>query len=102
MWPRDWSSDVCSSDLRWVVFKYGDQASHDQKAFYFFVSLANTQIPFSPPHRGKACNQHSQAGRVHELYTAQIYNHIFLSFVDKRVQRSEEHTSELQSRGHLV
>src|SRR5439155_3806857 len=55
-WPRDWSSDVCSSDLR---------TSHGN------------------PHRVRPAEAAARTDRAADL-------------------RSEEHTSELQSRGHLV
>src|SRR5690625_5899588 len=74
-WPRNWSSDVCSSDLQVRVAvepqlgaplrSRGMAASLDQRG-------ADTPARMCPSHR--------------EL--VQI--------------RSEEHTSELQSRGHLV
>src|SRR5437870_11557194 len=54
-WPRDWSSDVCSSDLN----------------------------------RQKSAKMLIQGGKI-------------LRRLRTRRQRSEEHTSELQSRGHLV
>src|SRR5690625_6503552 len=74
-WPRDWSSDVCSSDLTLIFyFLVLDQCSINfSNGFLFFHYLV----------------QHSQ---------------VFYNQFQKQphFQRSEEHTSELQSRGHHV
>src|SRR5690625_5893000 len=71
-WPRDWSSDVCSSDLATV---FVETITNDP----IFVAImpagaAHIVIPAALPRDAKAA--------------------VFI--------RSEEHTSELQSRGHLV
>src|SRR5207253_8350072 len=73
-WPRDWSSDVCSSDLR-----DREAGKHDVR------ELARrrgdpAQHPIERP-----CAVRGEADGAGE-----------------RLARSEEHTSELQSRGHLV
>src|SRR5690625_5969151 len=61
-WPRDWSSDVCSSDLD---LHRADRPRHHP------VDHRRRAARRDPAHPG-------------------------------RPDRSEEHTSELQSRGHLV
>src|SRR5690625_5570664 len=69
-WPRDWCSDVCSSDL-----------------------------PFSPDCFTSANKQQrvSSSAQKPGRSTSSLPSR-YGSFT----QRSEEHTSELQSRGHLV
>src|SRR2546422_6991914 len=62
---RDWSSDVCSSDLEWVLL---------QRAY---------KVP-----------------QMHQSYSHLLARHKRAHVVVKA--RSEEHTSELQSRLHLV
>src|SRR5690625_6738670 len=70
-WPRDWSSDVCSSDLSSVA-----------------VSCAPcTRIP---------------RGFSRAVEGASRYPGPTLRISPGTCSRSEEHTSELQSRGHLV
>src|SRR5437870_10354421 len=66
-WPRDWSSDVCSSDL------YSDSAAIDA-----YAAIANVPRALAQKTRD-------------EFYPKESLQ-----------LRSEEHTSELQSRGHLV
>src|SRR5690625_5308476 len=71
-WPRDWSSDVCSSDL---------------------------------PGRGVRGRGQRVRGAVVDLGAVQRAHHHRLGgqlVVGDELTRSEEHTSELQSRGHLV
>src|SRR5439155_7297232 len=64
-WPRDWSSDVCSSDLAGIC-----------------TGTVRTLIILAP-----------QCRQIYQQHT---------SANNPRRERSEEHTSELQSRGHLV
>src|SRR5690625_6394390 len=87
-WPRDWSSDVCSSDLEgyaWLSLLYdhrlGGVLADDMGLGKTLQTLAlivraRSLEPDAPP---------------------------FLVVAPASVlPRSEEHTSELQSRGHLV
>src|SRR5690625_6610635 len=98
-WPRDWSSDVCSSDLLETnnageVLLYGPL-----RDIYFNTSKGNSilrelksceeKVPFRQQVRPAGCH-HTSDGHLTEEYDVQ------------RCYRSEEHTSELQSRGHLV
>src|SRR5690625_5751548 len=69
-WPRDWSSDVCSSDLSALFW----------------------------------CTQASSRCWHKQLWIASERSRSGSQFLALAVimYRSEEHTSELQSRGHLV
>src|SRR5690625_6793361 len=90
-WPRDWSSDVCSSDLRcsgrecshpgqvWQSCCHQEQTEHDQP---LGDGRRDRALTTREPPGGQQCTD--QGG-------GQESN-----------GRSEEHTSELQSRGHLV
>src|SRR5690625_5584130 len=75
-WPRDWSSDVCSSDLYWPPHVHR-RPSEDPR----FISDTARTVHF--------------AGMTTTSALVSLQTHFLL-------RRSEEHTSELQSRGHLV
>src|SRR5690625_6392185 len=81
-WPRDWSSDVCSSDL-----VGGNTASN-----YQFM-LSDT-------------TKHFLRGALYFDVTPNVDSiRPVLNYLKEDMEiliRSEEHTSELQSRGHLV
>src|SRR5207253_8095557 len=81
-WPRDWSSDVCSSDLHIERFlsTYFSPNTHllGEGMALFFIGLLCAGIP--------SARRWQEGGWKIIL----------------REARSEEHTSELQSRGHLV
>src|SRR5690625_6934299 len=68
-WPRDWSSDVCSSDLDEI---------HGERGYQIVLEHADT------------VELQQRCLRICEIGA------------EMRLLRSEEHTSELQSRGHLV
>src|SRR5690625_6557455 len=112
MWPRYWSSDVCSSDLFGLIFSQ----------FLGLVSQVRggTDVAWQIaklPCQGYAVG-HGGAGL--QARFGGFYLVVFLAakrdFVGSEmrfgrrrfkagkpvVQRSEEHTSELQSRGQLV
>src|SRR5207253_8650932 len=83
-WPRDWSSDVCSSDLL-----YGRVLArlHLSRRPRSASPCAPPSGPADPHARGIGIDRRRPDGDV----------------VDRGAERrSEEHTSELQSRGHLV
>src|SRR5437870_6753585 len=75
-WPRDWSSDVCSSDLG--LGTYGMTAGG-----IWTYTLDNSNSTVESLNNGQSTT---------DTFT--------VTTVDGT--RSEEHTSELQSRGHLV
>src|SRR5690625_6380854 len=79
-WPRDWSSDVCSSDL-FMEDELLEAKNAIAKLGGKFEIKHSFQLPIEQSER--------------------------TILVTKKVKktpkaRSEEHTSELQSRGHLV
>src|SRR5207253_6099572 len=97
-WPRDWSSDVCSSDLS-VPLVVEEEilhrvVGHDDVDQSIAIDIDRTN-PQTLGHRVARGNiLHLDAG---------VSAHISKSSIAIIViQRSEEHTSELQSRGHLV
>src|SRR5207253_7784232 len=96
-WPRDWSSDVCSSDL---VSLARMRLRHDSVVWDIGAGSGSVGLEAA-----RLCPQghvyaiekneadHEIAGSNHAAFGVSNYT-LFL--------RSEEHTSELQSRGHLV
>src|SRR5207253_4385519 len=86
-WPRDWSSDVCSSDLE-----------HDQRAGGGLGerSCQLQALSLAAAQRVQGLAQ-LEIPRAHADQRIERTAH-----VGKACERSEEHTSELQSRGHLV
>src|SRR5690625_5539792 len=91
-WPRDWSSDVCSSDLK-------------------FTGSGGTLEETVTKNNLEAAEE-----IVRQLRLRDVGGIIVIDFIDMVLEsnrdlvlrrlveclRSEEHTSELQSRGHLV
>src|SRR5690606_40228145 len=80
---RDWSSDVCSSDLGISVWS-------------FLCVLANCVLIFA------VCNGKSNVIKDFALFTKSFITYPFFKNKTNRGKRSEEHTSELQSRENLV
>src|SRR5439155_4946660 len=76
-WPRDWSSDVCSSDLPQQRISGATVMSKAPS-----VSRLN---------RCACCSRRKSLGSTRTG-----------PWLARALMRSEEHTSELQSRGHLV
>src|SRR5207253_4242442 len=88
-WPRDWSSDVCSSDLAAVRTAANLAAEIEQIAGTDSLGV-----------------ERQRPGR---LLVLGVLDRFVLRLLDRLVflefrlrHRSEEHTSELESRGHLV
>src|SRR5690625_5575754 len=98
-WPRDWSSDVCSSDLHFrhlredtLVKKFmGGRCPHHSLLGKDLRYLAKFNV------------QMDIKEMMHDVIEPILPEHLILDF-DSTVetlygnQRSEEHTSELQSR----
>src|SRR5437870_11449924 len=87
-WPRDWISDVCSSDLN------GPRSARVLVIGWTcaMAAIAWTLEPRPDPALAAPSAGRGQAG-------------LLAGPLKKRspaARRSEEHTSELQSRGHLV
>src|SRR5690625_5812063 len=94
-WPRDWSSDVCSSDLTWfpttqvpvftqlatMIGQFGQAVA----AVPFLALLVNA----------------GWTAAWGSLAFLLVFS-VLLVIAIVQDERSEEHTSELQSRGHLV
>src|SRR5207253_6114757 len=85
-WPRDWSSDVCSSDL-------GPGRSCPWVAETSRISPTRCRRPRTPRPRCPEARAIGMGRRERDVRRAGN---------GTRRSRSEEHTSELQSRGHLV
>src|SRR5207249_9259338 len=92
---RDWSSDVCSSDLL-VLAVYGG-LSQQSWMFGPFTkpALVNPVITPNPAVAWEAYATFNPAAVVKD-------GKIFLLYRAEDATRSEEHTSELQSRFDLV
>src|SRR5439155_1841416 len=94
-WPRDWSSDVCSSDLmetgfcanHFEQFMLGDEMGGPHVFGRQTEGTSQTEIVLAP----------SWDVAVEELSKRGASPRARMDAI-----RSEEHTSELQSRGHLV
>src|SRR5207253_4333898 len=85
-WPRDWSSDVCSSDLS----SAGGRFSRE-------VVMYRVRRSASPKHGMVG----QRTGRRTSRSTWPSGDSRSTRW-PSNIARSEEHTSELQSRGHLV
>src|SRR5437660_5002374 len=88
-WPRDWSSDVCSSDLGLCLRA---RLLHQR----FELVLGGHDLHAATAAARCRLDEHGIADLGRERLG-------LLDIRDRAVgTRSEEHTSELQSRGHLV
>src|SRR5690625_5462507 len=85
-WPRDWSSDVCSSDL---YERENIEGVRQERA----AAGVKTRYDFD----GKGRVEYETQGSL-----MAVWNKTQIKGISQRQERSEEHTSELQSRGHLV
>src|SRR5690625_6424766 len=92
-WPRDWSSDVCSSDLTPRTTPAARRAPDMCGRFAFFQEIQ----PLLDDLDAVDLTDGRLRSRWNIPPTTPI--HVVTESID---QRSEEHTSELQSRGHLV
>src|SRR2546422_4942155 len=80
--------------MRYIYFRRGFH-------FFFFNDTATTEIYTLSLHDALPISRGQIAHRLHHARTQDIL-HLQLVEVGKGLGRSEEHTSELQSRLHLV
>src|SRR5690625_6768175 len=102
-WPRDWSSDVCSSDLAGrtstesadkIIAFVREQALDVEWILETHVHADHlSAAPYLQQALGGKLGIGANITKVQELF-GQLFN-------EGTEFRSEEHTSELQSRGHL-
>src|SRR5207253_6791597 len=85
-WPRDWSSDVCSSDLKSALRHL--KRIKNQNSDYLSEAIEPLAV----------CYEKLNEEEKLVSYLLQVLE----EYPKIPVVRSEEHTSELQSRGHLV
>src|SRR5437870_8495373 len=90
-WPRDWSSDMCSSDLFGKVMRRLRTAG-EQLALPRLIDDLVTLTGYETYLKDGTEEGEERWANVQELRT----------LAEDYIARSEEHTSELQSRGHLV
>src|SRR5690625_5849523 len=104
MWPRDWSSDVCSSDLaaRWDAARPSTWDSRGRKSDTpFRVNTLLTTHECQEYVDSMLAERRSRSSEEPELACEREGKRMTQD--DRKLdERSEEHTSELQSRGHLV
>src|SRR5690625_6228096 len=92
-WPRDWSSDVCSSDLliTGLLKHVGSGAGTSP------VHVLGERV--HPEHHRR---RRRRIGLDRARRAVNATTGLATGAPATGVPRSEEHTSELQSRGHLV
>src|SRR5207253_8087116 len=97
-WPRDWSSDVCSSDL--------DRLKASQRSTLESDGIRTIFSDYKYDALGRRVLVRTRWDQYCQGFAPRC-----LSTIERTVWdgdqilaelRSEEHTSELQSRGHLV
>src|SRR5207253_3487162 len=90
-WPRDWSSDVCSSDLEETQERNGKSREQPETPGKRLLAGQKAGRSGGCPH--SSAHPHLPEGSQRTKKGKQVRGW---------PARSEEHTSELQSRGHLV
>src|SRR5690625_6864426 len=98
-WPRDWSSDVCSSDLIRVLKAFGRGPS----ALDGFTEQAD-ELRQTEVRKATAVARFDMFMFMlpEVALSVALFLGLHLTANGSMNTRSEEHTSELQSRGHLV
>src|SRR5207253_6282120 len=92
-WPRDWSSDVCSSDLLREAVQAGTPMGLKAKSIMDRGELVGDDVVIGIV-RERLDRDDARNGFVLDGFPRTV--------AQAEALRSEEHTSELQSRGHLV
>src|SRR5207253_8709312 len=95
-WPRDWSSDVCSSDLGQIGFHMIGENGCPMKAQQQLIGMAQREA------RHNFERFHVEVRLIKAVEEHQAISTCVIEAQGAGALRSEEHTSELQSRGHLV
>src|SRR5437870_7486200 len=97
-----------------VNVKYGEQFGDLKQVVHSFSEVEQLQLPALACDRGIAAHQLADARAIDVVHFAQVQDNFLMTlakiFADHLAQQgatlaeggSEEHTSELQSRGHLV
>src|SRR5690625_7108909 len=103
-WPRDWSSDVCSSDLNDVAALSPKQVQYTFMCYEDGGTVDDLLIyKLDIDHYLLVVNASNLDKDLAWLHQHNTYKEEDVMIKDESAQyRSEEHTSELQSRGHLV
>src|SRR5690625_5348745 len=108
-WPRDWSSDVCSSDLleaqgsgQTLALHHGQPAKNELQRED--LDNGHQLLPLKEGRNAAGGAEQCQGQRASQCHVGPEHAVEMkiggIAFLDQC--RSEEHTSELQSRGHLV
>src|SRR5207253_6034910 len=97
-WPRDWSSDVCSSDLEGPLSEQNGVLRIEISEGDDLLGLADLldRIDAGPD------DQLVEELKGRDSRRCVVERIRSLKDGHQQGSRSEEHTSELQSRGHLV
>src|SRR5690625_6559322 len=101
-WPRDWSSDVCSSDLKVFINENQSNQQQWQDFGHEMYHYCHDYVVYDRLHETYAEYGESKADYFAYHFCVPTFMLMDLKEVNIYVIRSEEHTSELQSRGHLV
>src|SRR5690625_6301849 len=101
-WPRDWSSDVCSSDLGSAKYYAGEGYSDTRIQCEDSAGCCHGIL--SEPRRLYQPREYYYS--TQRPYKLSDHHSLSIRYrggkADHPGRRSEEHTSELQSRGQLV
>src|SRR5207253_8150764 len=92
-WPRDWSSDVCSSDLSLGMTRLQTLR---------LIVLPQAMRVIIPPTGNETISMLKTTSLASVVTVKELLYTTELIYSVNFLTRSEEHTSELQSRGHLV
>src|SRR5690625_5458323 len=98
-WPRDWSSDVCSSDLPAIGPTFSGFILANMSWRWMFLTVLPIAVVALV--LGAILVKNITTPRSTPVDLASILLSA-VTFGGLIYGRSEEHTSELQSRGHLV
>src|SRR5207253_5143753 len=97
-WPRDWSSDVCSSDLAVLRKRLIDTIGVPPAPSTHLSHRTNMIRTKTPATMARGTIEIFPNGGSSRRARSQPY---VGDSMMPNTMRSEEHTSELQSRGHL-